>query len=109
MQPHSVGAFVVGTLYAGRMDQITLPEPFTSLAHLEAEPTIDQARALTAALKAVPDLQRWLRVQRQQTVRALLDSGRDRNELAPHLECKPQRVSDIASGHTRRKAPHHTA
>ncbi|MFB7574693.1 sigma-70 family RNA polymerase sigma factor [Streptomyces sp. NPDC056165] len=87
----------------------TLPEPFAALAGLEAEPTIEQARALTAALKAVPDLQRWLRVQRQKTVRGLLDTGRDRDELAPHLEVTPQRVSDIASGHTRSKAPRKTA
>ncbi|MEV5930961.1 sigma-70 family RNA polymerase sigma factor [Streptomyces cellulosae] len=77
----------------------TLPEPFAALAGLTAEPTIEQARALTAALKAVPDLQRWLRAQRQQTVRGLLDSGHDRTELAPVLGVSKQRVSDIASGH----------
>ncbi|MFI9605439.1 sigma-70 family RNA polymerase sigma factor [Streptomyces sp. NPDC052043] len=87
----------------------TLPEPFSTLTGLEAEPTIEQARVLTAALNAVPDLQRWLRIQRQKTGRGLLDSGRDRYELAPHLEVTPQRVSNIASGHTRSKAPHKTA
>lgn len=76
-----------------------LPAPFAALAHLEAEPTPEQARALTAALKAVPELQRWLRVQRQRTTRGLLDAGRTREELAPILEVSKQRVSDIASGH----------
>ncbi|MER6979640.1 hypothetical protein [Streptomyces carpinensis] len=87
----------------------TLPEPFAALADLEAEATIEQAQRLTAALNAVPDLQRWLRVQRQRTVRGLLDSGRDRDELAPYLEVSPQRVSDIASGHTRHKGSRKTA
>ncbi|MGW2951549.1 sigma-70 family RNA polymerase sigma factor [Streptomyces eurythermus] len=77
----------------------TLPPPFAALADLTAEPTIEQARRLTAALKAVPDLQKWLRVQRQRTTRGLLDGGRSRKELAPVLECSEQRVSDIASGH----------
>lgn len=81
-----------------------LPAPFAALTDLEAQPTTEQARLLTAALKAVPDLQRWLRIQRQQTVRGLLDSGHDRDELAPILECSKQRVSDIASGHSRSKA-----
>jgi hypothetical protein len=86
----------------------SLPEPFAALAHLEAAPNIEQARALTAALNAVPDLQRWLRVQRQRTVRGLLDANHTKEELAPHLEVTPQRVADIASGHSRSKAPRRT-
>ncbi|MEU7323375.1 sigma-70 family RNA polymerase sigma factor [Streptomyces griseoviridis] len=76
-----------------------LPEPFAALAGLTAEPTIEQARRLTAALKAVPELQRWLRVQREHTTRGLLDANHTRAELAPILEVSKQRVSDIAAGH----------
>ncbi|MFF5968218.1 sigma-70 family RNA polymerase sigma factor [Streptomyces collinus] len=76
-----------------------LPAPFADLAHLAADPTLDQARALTAALKAVPDLQRWLRRQRELTVRGLLDADKTAAELAPVLEVGKQRVYDIASGH----------
>lgn len=96
--------FVVGTLYAAVMDH-SPPEPFSALADLaDGEPTIEQARALGQALKAVPDLQRWLRQQRQRTTRALLDQGHSKEQLAPHLEITPQRVADIASGHSRSKA-----
>ncbi|MEU6595294.1 sigma-70 family RNA polymerase sigma factor [Streptomyces sp. NPDC046881] len=81
-----------------------LPEPFAALVDLTAEPTTDQARRLTLALKAVPELQRWLRVQRQLTTRGLLDAEHTRKELAPILECSEQRVSDIASGHLNKAA-----
>lgn len=84
----------------------SLPEPFAALADLASgEPTIQQARALGQALKAVPDLQRWLREQRQRTTRALMDQGHSKEELAPHLEVTPQRVADIASGHSRSQTP----
>lgn len=83
----------------------SLPEPFTALATLaDGELTIQQARALGQALKAVPELQRWLRQERQRTTRALLDRH-SAKELAPHLEVSEQRVYDIASGHNRSKAP----
>ncbi|WP_328434550.1 sigma-70 family RNA polymerase sigma factor [Streptomyces sp. NBC_00425] len=81
------------------MDRTELPEPFAALADLAGDPTIDRAVLLGKALKAVPDLQRWLREERQLTVRALLDGPYDRNDLAPHLEVTPQRVADIAAGH----------
>ncbi|MEV6565895.1 sigma-70 family RNA polymerase sigma factor [Streptomyces kronopolitis] len=84
----------------------SLPEPFAALADLAGgEPTIEQARALGQALNAVPDLQHWLREQRRRTIRALMDNGHSKEELAPHLKVTPQRVADIASGHSRSKAP----
>ncbi|MFE0765395.1 sigma-70 family RNA polymerase sigma factor [Streptomyces smyrnaeus] len=86
-----------------------LPEPFAALADLaNGEPTMQQARLLGQALKAVPDLQRWLREERQRTTRALLDRHTAK-ELAPHLEVSEQRVYDIASGHNRSKAPRRAA
>ncbi|WP_190122210.1 sigma-70 family RNA polymerase sigma factor [Streptomyces inusitatus] len=81
------------------MARTQLPEPFAALAALAGEPTIEQAQLLGRALKDVPALQRWLREQRQVTVRALLDGQHTREDLAPHLEVTPQRVADIASGH----------
>ncbi|KQW13550.1 hypothetical protein [Streptomyces sp. Root369] len=84
---------------------IELPEPFAALAEdLKADPTTDRARKLTAALKAVPELQRWLRSQRELTVRGLLDADHTAAELAPVLEVGKQRVYDIASGHVRNKS-----
>ncbi|MEW2568361.1 sigma-70 family RNA polymerase sigma factor [Streptomyces sp. NPDC047070] len=76
-----------------------LPAPFANLAHLSADPTVEQVRALTLALKAVPDLQKWLRHQREITTRGLLDGGKTAAELAPVMEVGKQRVYDIASGH----------
>ena len=81
--------------------------PFANLADLadlEGEPTIERAQTLGRALKAVPDLQTWLREQRQLTVRALLDGRPPRKTWPPRLEVSPQRVADIASGHSRTKA-----
>ncbi|MFD5788612.1 sigma-70 family RNA polymerase sigma factor [Streptomyces sp. NPDC127037] len=86
------------------MNQPELPAPFADLAHLAAEPTIEQAQALGRALNAVPALQAWLRQQRELTVRALLDGPYTKEDLAPRLEVSPQRVADIASGHGRTKA-----
>ncbi|MFF4388572.1 sigma-70 family RNA polymerase sigma factor [Streptomyces sp. NPDC001552] len=87
------------------MDRIPLPAPFAALADLAGEPTIEQAQALGRALKAVPDLQQWLRDQRQRTLRALLDGPHTKEDLAPRLEISPQRVADIASGHGRTRKP----
>ncbi|MDX3345930.1 sigma-70 family RNA polymerase sigma factor [Streptomyces sp. ME02-6987-2C] len=87
------------------MAAIELPEPFAALADLlTADPTTDQARKLTAALNSVPELQRWLREQRQITVRGLLDANHTAAELAPVLQVSKQRVYDIASGHVRNKS-----
>ncbi|MFF1962921.1 sigma-70 family RNA polymerase sigma factor [Streptomyces sp. NPDC058232] len=86
------------------MDRLELPAPFAALADLAGEPTIERAQALGRALNAVPDLQAWLREQRQLTVRALLDGPLTKEDLAPRLELSPQRVADIASGHGRSKA-----
>jgi DNA-directed RNA polymerase specialized sigma24 family protein len=81
----------------------TPPPPFEQLDHLAAEPaTIEQAKALTAALTAIPELQKWLREQRQRVVRTLHEhDGLSYTEIAPHLGVKPERVSGIARGHSR--------
>lgn len=91
----------VGTHYHPVMD--TPPPPFEQLDHLVKEPaSIDQAKALTAALAAIPELQKWLREQRQRVVRTLHErDGMSYTEMAPHLGVKPERVSGIARGHSR--------
>lgn len=79
------------------------PSPFEQLADLVAgNETIDQAVALTQALTAIPDLQKWLREQRQHVVRTLHErDGISYTDMAPHLGVKPERVSGIARGHSR--------
>lgn len=79
------------------------PEPFAQLADLAAEPeTIERAKELTDALTAIPDLQKWLREQRQHVVRTLHErDGISYTDMAPHLGVKPERVSGIARGHSR--------
>ena len=79
------------------------PSPFEQLADLATgDESIDQAVALTQALNAIPDLQKWLREQRQHVVRTLHErDGMSYTDMAPHLGVKPERVSGIARGHSR--------
>ncbi|MFL1903109.1 sigma-70 family RNA polymerase sigma factor [Streptomyces tauricus] len=79
-----------------------LPEPFQQLTALAGPESIERAQALTEALKAIPDLQRWLREQRQHVVRTLHErDGISYTDMAPALGVKPERVSGIARGHSR--------
>lgn len=79
------------------------PAPFEQIADLVAsDESIEQAVALTEALNAIPDLQKWLREQRQRVVRTLHErDGMSYTDMAPHLGVKPERVSGIARGHSR--------
>jgi DNA-directed RNA polymerase specialized sigma24 family protein len=79
------------------------PSPFEQLADLVAgDESIDQAVALTQALNAIPDLQKWLREQRQNVVLTLHErDGISYTDMAPALGVKPERVSGIARGHSR--------
>lgn len=79
------------------------PAPFEHIADLAAgDESIDQAVALTQALAAIPDLQKWLREQRQHVVRTLHErDGMSYTDMAPQLGVKPERVSGIARGHSR--------
>ncbi|MEU7092987.1 sigma-70 family RNA polymerase sigma factor [Kitasatospora aureofaciens] len=81
-----------------------LPEPFAALADLVAGgPTMRTAAQLGEALNAVPQLQRWLREQRQDVFQAL-KATHSNGEIGSHLGLTPQRVADIAAGHSRSKA-----
>jgi ribosome-binding protein aMBF1 (putative translation factor) len=80
----------------------TPPRPFQQLTALGGPESIERAQALTEALNAVPELQRWLREQRQHVVRTLHErDGMSYTDMAPHLGVKPERVSGIARGHSR--------
>ncbi|MFC7791366.1 sigma-70 family RNA polymerase sigma factor, partial [Streptomyces cinereoruber] len=82
------------------MDRTPLPRPFAALSpHLEGDPSIHQAEVLSRALKAVPQLQKWLRQSRGRATREVLDGGLTAKEVAPHMNVSVQRVRDIASGH----------
>ena len=91
----------MGSHYTRVME--TPPEPFKQLADLADGPeSIEQAKTLTDALTAVPELQRWLREQRQRVVLTLHErDGMSYTDMAPHLGVKPERVSGIARGHSR--------
>jgi DNA-directed RNA polymerase specialized sigma24 family protein len=91
----------MGSHYTPGME--TPPEPFEQLAGLVGEPeSIEQAKTLTDALNAVPELQRWLRARRQHVVLTLHErDGMSYTDMAPHLGVKPERVSGIARGHSR--------
>ncbi|WP_372344685.1 sigma-70 family RNA polymerase sigma factor [Streptomyces sp. KL116D] len=80
----------------------TPPKPFQQLTALTGPESIERAQALTEALNAVPELQRWLREQRQHVIRTLHErDGISYTDMAPHLGVKPERVSGIARGHSR--------
>ena len=82
------------------------PKPFQQLTALTGPETIERAQALTEALNAVPELQRWLREQRQHVVRTLHErDDMSYTDMAPHLGVKPERVSGIARGHSRAPRP----
>jgi len=90
----------MGTHYTRHMD--TPPKPFQQLTALAGSESIERAQALTEALKAIPDLQHWLREQRQHVVRTLHErDGISYTDMAPALGVKPERVSGIARGHSR--------
>lgn len=80
----------------------TPPDPFQQLTALTGPDSIERAKALTDALRAIPNFQRWLREQRQQAIRTLHErDGMSYTDMAPHLGVKPERVSGIARGHSR--------
>lgn len=91
----------MGSHYTRAME--TPPEPFKQLAGLVNGPeSIEQAKTLTDALAAVPELQRWLREHRQHVVLTLHErDGMSYTDMAPHLGVQPERVSGIARGHSR--------
>lgn len=73
----------------------TPPRPFEALAHLAADADpITRATALGAALNAIPELQAWLRTERQQAV-TQANETQTQDQIAAHLNLSKSRVSAI--------------
>lgn len=88
-----------------------MPEPFADFAALQRRldkmAPLDRAVELGKALKAIPDLQKWLKALRQEAVLEERANGTSYTDMAPYLGMQPERVSGIARGHsgaTSRKA-----
>lgn len=76
----------------------TPPEPFQAVAHLaeDADP-ITRARAIGDALKAIPDLQKWLRSARQRAVLQANEDGMTYPEIGRELGITGPRANAIAN------------
>jgi hypothetical protein len=79
----------------------TPPTPFEALKEF-ATATDPAARARTAgnALKAVPELQKWLRRVRQDAVLELRGSGYSHADVAKEIGTSRARAQQIAEGRT---------
>ncbi|MFF0721359.1 hypothetical protein [Micromonospora sp. NPDC003816] len=77
---------------------MTLPDPIAALAHLPTDPA-DRARALGAALEAIPGFQAALRAERAEAVTEL-KQGRTWDQVGEELGLHPARASQIARGVT---------
>ncbi|WP_320067853.1 hypothetical protein [Micromonospora sp. RTGN7] len=78
---------------------MTLPAPIAALAAGLPDDPADRARALGAALEAVPELQSALRAARADAVIAL-KQGRTWEEVGEIIGLHPARASQIARGVT---------
>lgn len=79
----------------------TPPSPFENLKHLaeQGDPT-QRAKAVGAALQAIPELQHWLREIRQGAVREMRDEGKSHAEVGKELGLSRARAQQIAEGRT---------
>ncbi|MEV6806720.1 sigma-70 family RNA polymerase sigma factor [Streptomyces sp. NPDC051132] len=79
----------------------TPPDPFASLSRLAEESDATQrAKSASAALQAIPDLQRWLREVRQGAVLELRSTGMSHAQVAAELGISRARAQQIAEGRT---------
>ncbi|MFC4146628.1 hypothetical protein ACFO0M_10205 [Micromonospora mangrovi] len=78
---------------------MTLPTPIAALAAGLPDDPADRARALGAALEAVPELQSTLRALRAEAVNEL-KVGRTWDQVGEELHLHPARASQIARGVT---------
>ncbi len=73
----------------------TPPPPFAALAALASDTDpIARAKALGAALNAIPDLQAWLRAERQQSV-SQANQTQTQDQIADQLNLSKSSVSRI--------------
>lgn len=79
----------------------TPPTPFENLKHLsEQGDPAQRAKAVGAALQAVPELQHWLREIRQGAVREMRDDGMSHADVGKELGVSRARAQQIAEGRT---------
>jgi hypothetical protein len=64
------------------------------------DPTV-RAKALGAALDAIPKFQRWLRLARQQAIAEMYDSGMSYGQIGKRLNISRARVQQIVDGHVK--------
>ena len=79
----------------------TPPSPFEALKHLaEKGDATERAKTVGDALKAVPELQHWLREIRQQAVQEMHDDGNSYDQIGQELGMHRVRAHQIAKGKT---------
>lgn len=77
------------------------PTPFGPLARTFKDPDpAKRAKHLGAALDAVPQLQAWLRGERQQAVQEMRAAGMSHGDVAKELGISRARAQQIAEGRT---------
>ena len=87
------------TPYDGVMT--TPPSPFENLKHLAEEgDATRRAKDVSAALQAIPDLQKWLHAIRRAAVREMHDEGYSYTEIGKELGVHRVRAHQIAEGRT---------
>jgi hypothetical protein len=79
----------------------TPPTPFENLKHLaeQGDPT-RRAKAVGAALQAIPELQHWLREIRQAAVQEMREEGKSHADVGAELGVSRARAQQIAEGRT---------
>lgn len=78
-----------------------LPTPFELLARSFTDPdSAARAKQLGVALDAVPQLQAWLRGERQRAVQAMRADGMSHGDVAKVLGISRARAQQIAEGRT---------
>ncbi|MCD9196091.1 hypothetical protein [Streptomyces albireticuli] len=77
----------------------TPPSPFENLKHLaEQDDAERRAMDVSAALRAIPDLQKWLREIRQGAVQEMRDRGASHAGVAKVIGTSRARAQQIAEG-----------
>lgn len=79
----------------------TPPAPFENLKHLaEQGDATQRAKDVSAALQAIPELQKWLREIRHGAVLEMREDGLSHAQVAAELGISRARAQQIAEGRT---------
>lgn len=77
------------------------PSPFENLKDIATEPdATTRAKRASEVLKAIPDLQKWLRPIRQHAVQEMHDDGLSYEQIGKELGMHRVRAHQIAEGRT---------